>query len=144
MDALITTDGRVGRLHFLLVHFGSLICFFFFVGIFERLGIKGEATLLGMLPMAVCLWVLVCNGVKRLHDSDRSGWFLLLNFVPILNIYLFYWLLLICPGSYGPNRFGPAPGCGKDHSIVDRYEEHSQLPERTDVSFRQPNNWYQY
>ena len=46
--------------------------------------------------------------VRRLHDQDRSGWFLLLAFIP-----LFGWialLVLMClEGTSGPNRFGSDP-----------------------------------
>jgi uncharacterized membrane protein YhaH (DUF805 family) len=46
--------------------------------------------------------------VRRLHDLDRSGWFILLNFVPFVGqIVLIVWY---CgPGTKGPNRFGPEP-----------------------------------
>ena len=42
---------------------------------------------------------------RRLHDVDKSGWWMLLNLVPIANLYLLY--LLIIRGTPGPNRFGP-------------------------------------
>lgn len=38
--------------------------------------------------------------VRRMHDVDKSGWFLL---VPIYNI-----ILLATEGTRGPNRFGEA------------------------------------
>lgn len=40
------------------------------------------------------------QAVKRMHDVDKSGWFLL---IPIYNL-----VLLLTPGTEGPNRFGPA------------------------------------
>lgn len=46
-------------------------------------------------------------GARRLHDTDRSGWWMLLLLVPIAG-----WLALLyfCaqPGTLGPNRFGDA------------------------------------
>ena len=39
------------------------------------------------------------QAVKRMHDVDKSGWFLL---IPIYNL-----ILLLTPGTEGPNRFGP-------------------------------------
>lgn len=46
--------------------------------------------------------------VRRLHDSDRSGWWLLLAFVPLIGgVVLFIFYLL--DGSMGPNRYGPDP-----------------------------------
>lgn len=66
------------------------------------------------------LWLLVFLGlvlpnlavaVRRLHDRGKSGWFLLVGFIPIVgNI----WLLveMASRGDEGPNRFGPPPGVG--------------------------------
>lgn len=45
--------------------------------------------------------------VRRLHDSEKSGWFLLLAFVPFGSLVL---LIFYClDGTPGPNRFGPDP-----------------------------------
>ena len=45
--------------------------------------------------------------VRRLHDLDRTGWWLLLGFTVIGALVLIYWACL--RGTLGPNRFGPAP-----------------------------------
>jgi len=43
--------------------------------------------------------------VRRLHDTDRSGWWYLIVLVPIIGILvLLYWY--IQPGTEGPNQFG--------------------------------------
>lgn len=45
--------------------------------------------------------------VRRLHDTDRTGWLVLLNCLPILNLVL---LVLLClRGTPEGNRFGPDP-----------------------------------
>jgi len=42
---------------------------------------------------------------RRLHDTDRSGWWLLLSLIPILGtLVLLYFLVL--RGTEGSNRFG--------------------------------------
>ncbi len=47
-------------------------------------------------------------GARRLHDIDKSGWWQLLLFVPIIG-----WIILIVwacrEGDSGPNRFGSDP-----------------------------------
>jgi uncharacterized membrane protein YhaH (DUF805 family) len=43
----------------------------------------------------------VMFGIRRMHDTNRSGWWLLL---PIVN--LVFWAQ---PGTNGENRFGPPP-----------------------------------
>jgi uncharacterized membrane protein YhaH (DUF805 family) len=45
--------------------------------------------------------------VRRLHDIDRSGWWLLLGFVPFGGIVLLFWSLL--DSQEGPNKYGPDP-----------------------------------
>ena len=49
--------------------------------------------------------------VRRLHDIDRSGWWYLLIFVPIIGpfaaILLIAWFTI--RGTVGENRFGPDP-----------------------------------
>lgn len=40
-------------------------------------------------------------GVRRMHDSDRSGWWLI---VPIAGL-----VFLFSPSTPGSNRFGPQP-----------------------------------
>ena len=47
-------------------------------------------------------------GVRRLHDINRTGWWLLLIFVPVIG-----WIVLIVwaieRGDMGPNKYGPDP-----------------------------------
>ena len=45
--------------------------------------------------------------VRRLHDTDKSGWFVLISFIPIIGFLIIF--LLIGDGSKGKNRFGPKP-----------------------------------
>jgi uncharacterized membrane protein YhaH (DUF805 family) len=56
---------------------------------------------------AVFLMPYAAVAVRRLHDTDRSGWWLLLAFVPLGNIVLLIWFCE--PSTWGPNRFGPMP-----------------------------------
>jgi uncharacterized membrane protein YhaH (DUF805 family) len=49
--------------------------------------------------------------VRRLHDIDRSGWWLLLLFTIIGILLLLYWDCV--KGTSGPNRFGPDPLAGR-------------------------------
>lgn len=58
----------------------------------------------GILAAIVYLALLIPTiavGVRRMHDVDKSGWFLL---IPIYSL-----ILALTPGTPGPNRFGPDP-----------------------------------
>lgn len=42
--------------------------------------------------------------IRRLHDTDHSGWWMLITVIPLVGLYLLY--LLIIEGTPGSNRFG--------------------------------------
>jgi uncharacterized membrane protein YhaH (DUF805 family) len=47
----------------------------------------------------------IAVATRRLHDTDRSGWWQLLCFIPVIGwIVLLVWFCQ--PGTYGSNRFG--------------------------------------
>lgn len=65
----------------------------------------------GLLSMIAGLAFLIPGlavAVRRMHDQDKSGWWLLIALIPIIGgIWL---LVLYCTeGTRGPNRFGPDP-----------------------------------
>ncbi len=54
------------------------------------------------------IWFTFDNCVKRLHDLGKSGWWVWLLLVPIVNIVLFIYLAFF-KGQECDNRFGPNP-----------------------------------
>jgi uncharacterized membrane protein YhaH (DUF805 family) len=69
---------------------------------------------IGYLSFLYGIFVLIPSlalAVRRLHDTDKSGWWLLLLFIPILNILGFFILLFfyVQPSWQGENRYGSAP-----------------------------------
>lgn len=50
----------------------------------------------------------IAVGVRRLHDTDRSGWWLLLGFIPFIGAVVVVVFMTI-DSSPGQNRFGPSP-----------------------------------
>jgi len=44
----------------------------------------------GVVSLALILPSLAV-GARRLHDVDKSGWWLLLGLIPLVNILLIYW-----------------------------------------------------
>lgn len=60
------------------------------------------AIVLAMIPV---VWILFALTFKRLHDINRSGWYMLFTFVPILGSL--YWLYIsLTPGSSETNQYG--------------------------------------
>ena len=59
---------------------------------------------LALLPILVPSLAVT---VRRLHDTNRSGWWLLLSFIPIGGIFVVFFL--IGQGTKGANRYGDDP-----------------------------------
>ena len=47
-------------------------------------------------------------GVRRLHDTDRSGWWLLIGLIPLIGAIVIL-VFLVSQGTQGDNRFGADP-----------------------------------
>ena len=47
-------------------------------------------------------------GARRLHDTDRSGWWLLIALVPLIGAIVLI-VFFATKGTTGPNRFGEDP-----------------------------------
>jgi uncharacterized membrane protein YhaH (DUF805 family) len=59
-----------------------------------------------MLTTALLLWPCAAVGVKRWHDRDKSGWWVLVWLIPLIG---WLWTLIgngALRGSVGANRFG--------------------------------------
>ncbi|STD04988.1 Inner membrane protein yhaH [Dermatophilus congolensis] len=73
-----------------------------------------ELTALGPLGNVVSLVLLVpmlAVGSRRMHDTGRSGWWLLIQLIPLLGPVVFG-ILAARRGTAGHNAFGAAPTGG--------------------------------
>ena len=61
-----------------------------------------------MLAALVLFLPNLAVAVRRLHDRDRSGWWLLLGFIPVIGTLVLL-IFFIQKGTLGDNRFGPPP-----------------------------------
>ena len=63
--------------------------------------------------LLITLFPVIMIQVKRWHDRGKSGWWVLLNFVPILGI----WALIetgFLAGTEGENEYGPSENSSED------------------------------
>ncbi len=91
--------------------------FVFLIGIVAKIidsGLGGGMSSVGLFGGIVTLALLLPNiaiGIRRLHDRDKTGWWLLLALIPLIGIIiLIIWFVM--RGTPGPNRFGPDPLAG--------------------------------
>jgi uncharacterized membrane protein YhaH (DUF805 family) len=64
--------------------------------------------LLGLLYSLAVLLPSIAVSVRRLHDIDKSGWWLLLILVPLIGAIVLL-VFAVMEGTRGDNRFGPDP-----------------------------------
>jgi uncharacterized membrane protein YhaH (DUF805 family) len=62
---------------------------------------------LGMLYALAVLVPGIAVSIRRLHDTDRSGWWLLLGLVPLVGLVLI--VFLVEDSMASTNRFGQNP-----------------------------------
>lgn len=114
---LFSTQGRIGRLRYMAYSFsiiyGALILaavlVFVFPNVLNSIGYKLDGILVAIgLGVLLCMFIPVLLSIQRLHDIDRSGWFILLFFIPLLNTVLIL-ALMFMPGSAERNQFGAPP-----------------------------------
>ena len=66
---------------------------------------------IGYFFLGITLFTLIpaiSAGVRRLHDTNRSGFFYLISLIPIIGSFILVFFL-IPEGTKGKNRFGPDP-----------------------------------
>ena len=72
---------------------------------------EGAASPLAFVPVLYTLAILLPSlavGVRRLHDTGRSGWFILIGFIPLVGaivLIVFY----AQEGESGDNAYGTNP-----------------------------------
>lgn len=64
--------------------------------------------LIGFAAIIASVWFSLAQGVKRLHDLNKSGWMILLMCIPIVNA-VFGLYMLFADGTVGPNQYGQDP-----------------------------------
>ena len=115
--------GRSRRQEFWMFQLGVIL---FYIACFILISIGGAIggeTLSGILMIPFVLAVLalfvpsLAVAVRRLHDQDKSGWWLLISFIPFGGIVLIVFYCL--EGTQGPNQFGPDPKGRGDQSTFE-------------------------
>ncbi len=61
---------------------------------------EGIEVLILLVSLLLTIFIII-QGVKRIHDTDNNGWFIL---VPIYNL-----ILMLTDGTEGPNNYGEDP-----------------------------------
>ena len=95
--------GRARRKEFWLFNLGNLIIALVLILSEGLFGIAAETdeSVLGLLFQLASLVPTIAVGVRRMHDTDHSGWWVI---APIANV-----VFMCMNGTRGANRFGADP-----------------------------------
>ena len=75
------------------------------------LGGAGFGLLSGLYALAVLIPGLAVT-VRRLHDTGKSGWWLLIVLVPLIGAVVLL-VFMVTDGTPGANEYGPDPKLGE-------------------------------
>lgn len=105
-------DGRAGREEFWW--FALATWLLYFVGWIVVGILWGVATALGVIAFIIMLGLSlalivpsIAVAIRRLHDTNKSGWWLLIGLIPFGGIVLLVFYIL--EGTNGPNDHGAVP-----------------------------------
>jgi len=104
-DNYANFEGRARRKEYWMFFLANLI-------ISAVFGILGQIASLftyvsGLVSLALLIPGIAVT-VRRLHDTNKSGWFILVALIPFIGwIYLLY--LLVLEGDKASNQYGPDP-----------------------------------
>ena len=109
----LSPHGRIGRMKWWLGYFASSIVTVWSLTIaLAMLGSGGALPLAGIglvLVAALAFWSHIALSVKRLHDTDRSGWTMLLVLLPFIGGWILLCMLGFGAGTSGSNHYGREP-----------------------------------
>lgn len=103
-DAL-KPDGRFSRRQFAFFYFIPVITTYILYAIAGAI----EIFLVIAVPWSLFqIYVVIIAGIRRLHDLNRTGWYLLFAFIPVANLVMILYLLF-APGKVEDNRWLVSP-----------------------------------
>jgi uncharacterized membrane protein YhaH (DUF805 family) len=104
-------DGRARRKEYWLFFLFNIIISIV-IGIIDGMvGTSGAVGSLGLLGGLYTLAVLIPGiavAVRRLHDTSRSGWWILIGLIPIIGVIVLI-VFMVQDGTPGENQFGKNP-----------------------------------
>ncbi|SFD16186.1 FAD/FMN-containing dehydrogenase [Chitinophaga sp. CF118] len=108
---LFTTRGRINRLTYWMA---SLFIWSSFYVLFNALNIAFSFTATFII-YPILFWALFATAVKRLHDTNKRGLWLVSLLIPVAGPLWLIYLLGFRKGNPDHNNFGSVPGTAADY-----------------------------
>lgn len=112
-ELFFTSKGRLNRKSYIYrsLFLSLVLCVVQGILTFAANTIGALELLFAVVAFGFSLFSFVSNimmDVRRLHDLDLSGWWMLLMLVPLVNIFFALYMLFF-KGTDGPNQYGEDP-----------------------------------
>ena len=101
---LFSINGRINRKTWWLVHLIIILALGIVFTINSKIGL--HPALFGGLITILFLGIRIAADIKRWHDRGKSGWWLLLQLIPIAGLVWSIAELGFLKGTDGENQFG--------------------------------------
>ncbi len=120
-DLLFGFQGRINRAKFWLASIAVTVIYgivtsFLFAGAAgssdptEALASVGTlGGLVALVLFIAMVWISFALAVKRWHDRNKSGWWILIVFVPVIGSLWYFIECGLLKGTSGANRYGADP-----------------------------------
>lgn len=106
-------EGRINRAKFWAGYVVLWVATAIVVGILSViLGDSASFWILYFIAVVLIVLAGLAIQIKRWHDRGKSGWWVLINLIPIIG---FWWAIIetgFLPGTPGSNEYGPDPLAG--------------------------------
>lgn len=116
VQLLFSFQGRIRRSHWWLGQLGVAIVASIIVAIAAMAFGRGAygapagfGAIIAFVVYLVHLWIWLALNLKRYHDRDKSGWWVLIILIPVVG---WIWQLIelgFLDGTPGSNKYGPSP-----------------------------------
>ncbi|MCE3229685.1 MAG: FAD-binding protein [Bacteroidetes bacterium] len=107
---LFTMRGRINRLTYWTA---SVFIWTTFYILFNLLNLISYSASLAVYPLL--FWAITATATKRLHDSNKSGFWLWLILIPVLGPVILIFLLGFKRGNLHANKYGVVPDSAPDY-----------------------------
>lgn len=118
LGSILWVNGRNTRLKWWLIGLVQWVVFFFVYGnalmkfsANDTQGAVDSIVNMGGISAVISLiasWAGMCNGIRRYHDRNKSGWWLLIGFIPFVSLWQLIELGFLA-GTPGYNDYDTRP-----------------------------------
>ncbi|MDN0083082.1 DUF805 domain-containing protein [Crenobacter sp. SG2305] len=110
IDNLFSFNGRLSRSGYWAISLCVAVVAGLLIGVLTAIGVLATMEPLFIVLFGLAIGVIGMSvSVRRFHDRNKSGWWYLIGFVPVIGGL---WLVVengFLKGTEGPNRYGRDP-----------------------------------